>query len=100
MDKRYSLLKFLAFSCCLLGFNMQVKAQYCTTGLYSYGCNYNDYVHSVSTTGGTTNISNLLSGCNGGSSGYSYFTNKGTLTAMAGSTFNLTVVNNPSYSEQ
>lgn len=76
------------------------QAQYCTTNLYSYGCGaYGDQIQSVSTTGGSTNISNLNSGCNGGYAGYSYITNMGTLTIQAGQTFAITVVNNPSYSE-
>ncbi len=74
------------------------KAQYCTSGLYYYGCNYGDYIRSFSTTGGTTNISALNTNCNGGYSGYSYNSSQ-ILSAAPGTTINFTVVNNPSWPE-
>jgi hypothetical protein len=75
------------------------SAQYCTTGLYCYGTSYGDYIQSVYTTGGTSNISNMNSGNNGGSAGYSYTTNAGTLTVQLGQSFTIFAVNNPTYGE-
>ncbi|MFN4246554.1 MAG: GEVED domain-containing protein [Flavipsychrobacter sp.] len=82
----------------LLTTSFSVKAQYCTSGLYYYGCNYGDYIRSVSTSGGATNISNLNTTCNGGGAGYSFFSSQ-ILTAAQGATITLNLTNNPSWSE-
>lgn len=74
------------------------RSQYCTSGLYCYACYYSDYINSVSTTGGTTNISNLSSGCNNSSTGYTFFSSQ-TVTVIQGGTVGYTIVNNPSWSE-
>ncbi len=100
MNKYYSLFTKLLGTSFIVASALTVKAQYCTTGLYSYGCGlFGDEIESVSTTGGSTNISNLNNGCSGGYAGYGYITNHGTLTIQAGQSFSITVVNNPSYNE-
>src|SRR5688500_11990828 len=98
MKKPYSFLRKLSLGLALIC-SSSAYAQYCTSNLYSYGCYYNDYVNSVSTTGGTTNISNNNNGCPSSYTGYSNYTSSGSVTIMKGSSFNLTVVNNPNYSE-
>lgn len=84
--------------CILILGGFTSNAQYCTTGLYYYGCNYSDYIRSVSTTGGTTNISNLNTTCSGAASGYGIF-NSQILTTTQGASIGYTIVNNPSWGE-
>lgn len=86
------------FGLILLFTSFSGRAQYCTSGLYYYGCNYGDYIRSVSTSGGTTNISNLNTTCNGGGAGFSFFSTQ-VLTAAQGATITLNLTNNPSWSE-
>jgi hypothetical protein len=75
---------------------MKGYGQYCTPP-YTNGCT-DDYIQSFSTTGGTTNISNLNSGS---SSATSCFSNKTTLvhTATATTTVNFTILNCPGWGE-
>lgn len=98
MANRYTKL-IVALIITLMSFT-EVKAQYCTTYLYVYGCYYDDYVNSVSTTGGSTNINNPNSGCASSWAGYSNYSNIfGTLTVAQNASFNLTMINNPWYPE-
>jgi hypothetical protein len=72
--------------------------QYCTTGLYQSACVDDDYVQSFSTTGGTTNISNLLTGCGNTTTGYTYYSTQ-PHTGLQGGTVNFKIVNTPVYDE-
>jgi len=99
MKHTYPLLRNLLLTSLILAASLHANAQYCTSGLYSYGCYYLDYINSVSTTGGSTNISNTNNGCPSSYTGYSNYTSLTPVTVQVGGTFNLTVVNNPSYSE-
>lgn len=89
---------FLLFFCLFPALSF---GQYCAppgTTLYTtFGCTDNDYIQSFSTSGGSTNISNLLSGCNGGVPGYTYFNQ--THTAIPGDVVNFTFLITPTYSE-
>ncbi len=75
-----------------------VRAQYCTTGLYTNGCSDSDYIHSVVTVGGTTNINNVTPGCATGTDGYAYYSTQ-TLTAPQGVYVGFTITNNDDYEE-
>lgn len=71
-------------------------SQWCAppgTTLYTTGCTANDFVNSFATTGGITNISNLNTGCNGGTSGFTLFNQ--THTAQPGDVVNYTVAITP-----
>ncbi len=98
MLKHYARLKVIVLFLILSITSIATKAQYCTSGLYYYACVYGDYIRSVSTTGGSTNISNLNTTCNGGSAGYTFFSSQ-ILTATQGATIGINLVNNPSWSE-
>lgn len=95
-------LKFIQFRSILLlmvllGMGIQSNAQtYCTPS-YDYGCD-DDYIQSFSTTGGTTNISNLNSG---NSASTACLSNQTAMThsTTAGATVNFTIVNNPGWGE-
>jgi len=85
----------LMFALLLLSFTS--NAQYCNSGFFSSGCAaFGDQINGFSTTGGTTNISNLNSGCSSGS--YGYFSSQ-IYTGIPSGTVNFTIVNNPSYGE-
>lgn len=71
------------------------NAQYCTPP-YSFSCSSDDFIDGFETTGGTTNIANLSSGCNGINGG---FVSGQSLTASIGSTVGFTITNNPDYTE-
>lgn len=81
---------------CLYG--STAYSQYCTTNLFTTGCNSQDYINSFSTTGGSTNITNNNSGCNGGASGYTFF-NTQTHTTIQGTTVNFSFTNCPIFAE-
>lgn len=78
-------LMILAFS-----FSKAGAQTYCTPGFY--GCNLNgEYIKNFSTTGGSSNISNLNSGCVS-TNGYSYLNQ--TLTAQQGSVVDYNILVN------
>ena len=58
---------------------------------YTNPCTSGDVIASFSTTGGSTNITNNNSGCNGGTSNYMYYSGQ-TLTATQGNSINLSIV--------
>jgi len=59
---------------------------------YSVACTSADFINNFSTTGGTTNASNLNTGCNGPSpNNYTDFSATQVLTISPGNTFNFTV---------
>lgn len=70
------------------------RAQYCTNGLYTTGCSDDDYIQSVATTGGTTNISNLGTGCSNSSTAYTYYSSQ-TLTVAVGAVCSVEVTVGP-----
>ena len=71
-------------------FTTESAAQYCTSGLYTSGCAaFGDQINSFSTTGGSTNISNLNSGCSAGS--YQHFSQ--THSGVQNTVVNFTLVN-------
>ena len=75
---------------------MKGYSQYCTP-TYTSGCSA-DFIQSFSTTGGTTNISNLNSGA---STGTACMSDQTTMvhTATATSTVNFTILNCPGWGE-
>lgn len=81
----------------LLGITQKGQAQtYCTPS-YDFGCS-DDYIQSFSTTGGSSNISNLNSGS---SSGTNCLSNQTSMVhaSTLGATVNFTIENNPDYDE-
>jgi hypothetical protein len=66
--------KIIQFTLCflfLLGTASISRAQtYCTTGLYSSGCSFGDYINNFT----LANLSHSASGCSGGAAGYGNFT--------------------------
>ena len=94
-EKVYSILR-KSFAAFLLLFSTAhaVRAQYCTTGLYTTGCTDDDYIQSVTTTGGTTNISNLATGCGNPSTAYTYYSAQ-TLTAAVGTVCSVSLTVGP-----
>ena len=87
----------IAFSvlCAMLFSGMTVQAQYCTP-VTANGCGFGDQITSFSTTGGSTNISNLNSGCSTGN--YSFISSQ-TVTVTTGNSFNFTVQSGPTFSQ-
>lgn len=74
-------------------------AQYCTPS-FNYPCGYwggHMHIKSVSTTGGSTNITNNNTGCSNGS-GYSFFSSK-PHTSVQGTTVNYSLGNCPYYTQ-
>jgi hypothetical protein len=65
----------------------KIKAQICTP-IYTFACTSDDLINNVSTTGGSTNINNLGSGCNGNANNYVYYPNQ-TVTVVQGGTFTI-----------
>jgi|GEM_PF-2727512 len=92
--KYYTLLATLLL--CLAG--GALNAQYCTSNLYITGCTDGDNIESFSTAGGTTNITNLQTGCSNAATGYTYFSTQ-TYTGLQGTTVNFKIVNNEDYDE-
>jgi gliding motility-associated-like protein len=89
------------FTCCLLltvlALANHAKAQtYCTTGLYSYGCGL-DWMESFSTTGGSTNITNLNTGCSA-SGPYNFYSTM-THTTVQNTVVTFTIIGCPYYTE-
>ncbi|MCB9233524.1 MAG: T9SS type A sorting domain-containing protein [Bacteroidia bacterium] len=74
-----------------------VTQNYCTP-TYSFACSSADYINNFSTTGGSTNISNLNSGCNGNTNNYIYYSTS-TVTQTAGSSFSFTVQSGSSWGQ-
>ena len=70
---------------------LTVTSIYCIPP-YSAGCEYGDFINSVTTTGGSTNISNTSTGCNGHTNSYQYYPSQD-VTAARGSSVTLTIVN-------
>lgn len=68
--------------------NREIRVPYCKTLLYSNACSSDDFIQNVSTTGGATNISNLLSGCNGLPENIIYYPNQ-TVTVARGGNFTI-----------
>ncbi|MSP70339.1 MAG: T9SS type A sorting domain-containing protein, partial [Bacteroidetes bacterium] len=58
---------------------------------YSYACSSNDFINNFSTTLGTTNISNLSSGCNGNAPSNTLFYPNQIVTCAPGASFNLAI---------
>lgn len=75
--------------------------QYCTPTYISPCANLGatDYIQSFSTTGGTTNITNLNTACGNSGPNYVYYSTM-SHTAAPGNTVTFTVVNTPDYTEQ
>jgi len=67
---------------------------------YSVACSSADFINNFSTTGGTTNVSNLNTGCNGPApNNYTDFSATQVLTISPGNTFNFTVQSGTSWSQ-
>ena len=58
---------------------------------YTYACTSNDFINNFSTTLGTTNISNLSSGCNGNVPSNTLFYPNQIVTCAPGASFNLAI---------
>ncbi|MES2560730.1 MAG: BNR-repeat neuraminidase N-terminal domain-containing protein [Bacteroidota bacterium] len=65
--------------------NREIRIPYCNTALHTNACTSDDYIQNVSTTGGSTNISNLLSGCNGMLDNYINYPNQVVTIPQGGS---------------
>jgi hypothetical protein len=72
-----------------------VSAQYCTP-TFSSGCSFGDQILNFSTTGGSTNISNLNSGCSTGY--YSYVTGQA-VTQLQGQDVTLSMQAGPTWGQ-
>lgn len=99
MRRLYTLAKLMAlgFGGLLLTSN-KVAAQYCTTNLYSYGCGL-DYIVSVTTNSGITNINNTNTGCsNTNGTGYTYYSSQ-THTGSLNTSVGYYILNNGSWTE-
>ena len=72
---------------------------YCAATYGVAGCTDNDDLTNVSTTGGLTNISNLGTGCAGGTTGYSDYSGVAPVTQLAGASFTLNCTSNPLWSK-
>ena len=72
-----------------------VNAQYCTP-TFSSGCSFGDQILNFSTTGGSTNISNLNSGCSVGY--YSYITGQA-VTQLQGQDVTLSMQAGPTWGQ-
>lgn len=74
---------------CILGlFTINtIQAQYCTPSL---NCSSSSFINNFSTTGGTTNITNNGTGCNGQPGSYIYYSTQ-TVTQTQGLSINFTV---------
>lgn len=71
-----------------------LKAQYCTTGLYSSACSSGDYIDDVV----FGSINNTGSGCNGNPDNYIYYSSMST-NVTPGNSYNITLKSGPSWSE-
>jgi hypothetical protein len=69
---------------------------YCTPS-YSSACSSADYINDFSTTGATTNITNLASGCNGQPNNWIDYSASQFVTSSPGNTFNFTVQSGSSW---
>src|SRR5580765_290028 len=79
----------LLVSLCLFVFITASKnsyAQYCTTNLYYYGCQYGDYIDGLS----LGSINQVATGCGSGAAGYSDYSQL-TTDLELGSIYSLTV---------
>lgn len=84
---------FFAIALSLLLLSGQfASAQYCTTNLYTNGC-VNDHISNFVTFGGSTNISNINSGCSGATA-YNYYSTM-THTTIPGNSVGFTFTINP-----
>src|SRR5688500_8351949 len=91
--------KYFGLFLTLLFLASNAWSQYCITNLYTtWGCTDDDYINAFSTTGGISNITNNNSGCNGGTSGYTFFSGM-THTGIQGQAVNWSFTNTPQYSE-
>jgi len=77
---------------------IKTAAQPCTP-VYTSLCSSGDYINNFSTTGGTTNINNLNTGCNGNPNNYIDYSSTQFVTTSPGNTFNFTVQSGPSWSQ-
>lgn len=75
-----------------------LKAQTYCTPTYTFGCSSGDYIDGFSTTGGVTNITNLLSGCASAGIGYSDYTTM-IHQGLIGTTVTFTINNCPTWSQ-
>src|SRR5258706_3534139 len=76
------------FCALLLGTTRHAQAQYCVDNLYSYGCQFGDYINDVS----VGSISQIGTGC--GSNGYSDYTSlSATFEQTSTNTLTVTVGN-------
>lgn len=91
MKKIYALLMMLT----ALGADSYAQT-YCVP-VFTVGCSSGDYIDLCTTTGGTTNISNSFSGCNGQPNNYIDMSATQILTIAPGNTFNFTLQSGPSW---
>ncbi|CAN5313792.1 hypothetical protein BH09BAC5_BH09BAC5_01020 [soil metagenome] len=83
----------------LTGFSIELNGQiYCTPG-YSVACSSGDFINNFSTTLGTTNITNLNSGCNGLPNNYIDYSATQYVSCSPGNTFNFNVQAGSSWSQ-
>lgn len=91
MIKKLPTLSALLFILVFSVWNKPVMAQACLP-TYSFACTSNDFINLVSTTGGTTNVNNPNSGCNGvAPNNHTDFSATQFVTIAPGNTFNFTV---------
>lgn len=74
-----------------LGLTVPGEAQSYCIPTYSIGCSSGDYIDLCTTTGGTTNINSVFTGCNGQPNNYIDYSATQILTISPGNTFNFTV---------
>lgn len=76
-----------------------LSAQTYCPPVHTIGCSSGDYIDICTTTGGTTNINNSFSGCNGNPNNYIDYSATQILTISPGNTFNFTLQSGPSWSQ-
>ncbi len=93
MRRLYTALFFIG----LFGFAQKALSQ--CQPFYSVACSSADYIENFSTTGGSTNITNLFSGCNGMPNNYIDYSSTQILTTVPAATITFTVQSGSSWSQ-
>lgn len=96
-QKPYSFFKGIALTIAMAAAAVVAQAQYCIP-TYSIQCDNSTFINNISTTGGTTNITNNNTGCGNTSTSYSDYTSNSSMRVVqnAGSNVTVTVKMGPS----
>lgn len=96
-QKPYYFLKSIALTVALISSGIWANGQYCIPS-HSIQCGSSGYINNVSTTGGTTNITNNGTGCGNSTTSYSDYTGNSSMRVVqnAGSSVSVSVKMGPS----